>query len=144
MGELEKLANTPKSFTRGDQIYKVRQLSLHDLGNIREDISDKKKQEYKKDIAEMDSLLPEKERSKVILDTIRNFKVTDEDIQNELVSRFGVIETLSIALKLAKDKIIELLGNEDVQDTLWDIFTHAMGIKDKEEDKVDKVEVKAE
>ena len=133
---LEKLANTPKDFTINDKVYHVKQLSLFDLSNIREAIFAHKKEQYKKDVAEVASILPEKERSKVILDTIRNYKITEEDIQTELVSRFGVVEALSLGLKISKDEVNKLIIDDNLQDILWDIYCHIMGV-DKEVDNQD-------
>ena len=140
MSELEKLANTPRKFTILDKIYSVKQLSLFDISNLRESIIAHKKAVYKLDVAEMASVLPERDRAKVILETIKNYSVTDEDIQAEMVSKFGVVEALSLGLKIAKDVIEKLLSNDDLQNVLWDAYCHIMGIQSAPE--IDKVEDK--
>ena len=65
-------------------------------------------------------------------------RLSHEDIQAGLVSKFGMVEALSLGLKIAKDKIEELILKDELQDLMWEIFCFIMGISldDKEEDKV--------
>jgi len=135
MGEQEKLANVAVAFTIGDKVYKVKQLSILQIANIRQSMIDSIKAEYKKDISDMISTLPEKDRVKFLLDSLKAFVASDEDINSKLMSRDGIATVLSTVLKVNKEEAEALRQDSDNQLTLWDVYCHAMGVENsKDED----------
>lgn len=130
--ELEKLANSPVKFELDGKVYLVRKLSILQLADIRQSIYDSIKSDYKKDIAELITNLPANERSKYLQESLKSFRIDDNDVNQRLMGRDGIIAVLKVVLKLGIDKIVEYLNNSEIQDQLWEIFAHAMSIKDEE------------
>ena len=129
MSELVKLANIAKQYVIGDKVFKIKALSLLQLAQIRQELIDYRTAEIKRDIKEILTNDAEK------LKAIREIKVKDDEIEGLMASRVGINLILSKILKLAKDKIEELLDDVDASEILWDIYCHALGIRDEDNKK---------
>lgn len=140
---LEVIANTKKSFTILDKVYKVKRFNLFELSSVRQTIIDSLEAQYKKDVVELSVAVPDADRTKFILQALKTNKVNEESIRDAMMSRDGITKILSIALKLADNEILNLLANEDCIDVLLDIFKFVLDFKDEtyendENDKKDK------
>jgi hypothetical protein len=133
MSTLEKMANAPSEFTVRDKVYTIKALSVLKIAYIRQQLLDFSKAEFKKDISDLVENVPEGDRVKYMMDALKSFKMSDSELEEMLMSRQGMVAVVSQALDVTTEESQEMLGDNELQDVMWEIFSFAMGIEEPEE-----------
>lgn len=122
-----------KIFKIGEEEINVKEITLIDQMQIREDCYKDLKKENKSELKEISEMLPEKERVSFLLKALKDLTPTEAQVDEYFVSKQGILKVLSVALNTDIDKITNYVNTD--WDTTLEMYKFAMGTLSDETEK---------